>query len=640
MCGIAGIFLSSSSNNFYLEKVINDMTHTLQHRGPDDFGTWINDSRNLAFGHRRLSVIDLSTFGKQPMHSISDRYVIVYNGEIYNYLELKQALLKEQVVFRSNSDTEVILSSIELWGLEKAIDKLVGMFAFALWDKRESILYLVRDRVGKKPLYWGYVNKDIVFSSELKAICLYPEFDKSLNYNSIASFLQYGYINAPDSIYNNIYKIEPGTYAVFKKNNEVSINTYWTLDNIVGKNNLDVSNEHEEKEGLELLLKDAVSKRMISDVPVGVMLSGGIDSSLITALMQSESNQKVKSYTIGFNEKQYDESKYAKKISEHIGTDHHEFFVESDSAIGLLPNLQDIYDEPFADSSQIPTYIVSNLLKQQVTVALSGDGGDEVFTGYSRYFWGQKFSTINKYLPYPLRFLIAHLLHTLPPHVLDSIFSLVPDNLRPSHAGERLHKIATILKVKTDSDIYSNLVSLWNPQQILLNGGELEKINLKNYPGSYDMISAMQYYDMKTYLPGDILVKVDRASMANSLETRSPLLDHRVIEYAWNLDKNYKIQQGKGKFILREILYKYVPKKLIERPKMGFGVPISTWLRGPLKEWAYDLLHEDRIKAQAIFEPAPILETLNTHTSYKRNFQYPLWTMLMFQSWYDRWIDS
>lgn len=642
MCGIAGFLLNSSHFDEQTGiNIIQKMTDSLAHRGPDDSGLWSDKNDGIYLGHRRLSILDLSVAGRQPMHSYNERFVITFNGEVYNFKELKADLEKNyNVKFTNNTDTQVLLEACNIYGIEKAIKKLIGMYAFSIWDKQNKQLYLIRDRVGKKPLYWGYVGKDIVFSSELKAICLYPQFDKSLNFSSISSFLRYGYINAPESIYNNISKIEPGTYALFMQNKKVSINTYWSLDNTVGKNNPNICNKQEKKEDLELLLKDAVNKRMISDVPVGVMLSGGIDSSLITALMQIGSNKKVKSYTIGFNEKQYDESKFARRIAEYIGTEHYEFHVEADTAIEVLPDLPEIYDEPFADSSQIPTYIVSKLLKNEVTVALSGDGGDEIFAGYSRYFWGGKFAEINRITPSLFRFFISNLIQSIQPYKLDTISTIIPTKYRPSHFGERLHKIAHILRTNSDAEIYSNLISQWDPQSILRQNISTESFNLKVFPGAYDFISAMQYLDFNTYLPDDILVKVDRASMANGLEVRSPLLDHRVIEYAWKIDKGYKIVKGKGKYLLRSLLNKYVPKTLIERPKMGFGVPISTWLRGPLKEWTYDLLSEERLNQQGIFKPEPILNTLDSHMNKRRNYQYPLWTMLMFQSWYDRWFDD
>lgn len=640
MCGIAGFYLNSvRSNKREYIKVINNMTNSLVHRGPDNAGMWIDKTDKVYFGHRRLSIIDLSEAGKQPMHSRNDRYVITFNGEIYNYKEIKKYLEKNHNVrFDNNTDTQVLLEACVIYGVEKTLKKLEGMFAFAIWDKREKQLYLARDRVGKKPLYWGYVNNDVVFASELKAICKYPEFEKSLNYESISSFLKYGYINAPDSIYKNIHKVEPGSFIVLGKTGTVHIQKYWNLDEVITSNQSLLCDEEEITDGLEALIKDAVRKRMVSDVPIGVMLSGGIDSSLITSLMQSQSTQKIKSYSIGFNDRQYDESRYAKKVSEHIGTEHYEFHVDADSAIELLPNLPDIYDEPFADASQIPTYIISKLLKKKVSVALSGDGGDEVFAGYSRYFWGERLATLNKLLPYILRKYSSKILHSIPPYKIDGLFSALPEKFRPSHPGERLHKIANILGLNSDADIYSNLVSQWQYPELLLPDINIHRFSLNDYPGSYDLISAMQYSDFNSYLPGDILVKVDRASMANSLEVRSPLLDHRVIEYAWKLGRKHKIHSGQGKHILREILSKYVPERLVDRPKKGFGVPISTWFRGPLKEWVYSLLDEDRIKQQGIFHPAPILDALDAHMSKKRNYQYPLWTMLMFQAWYERWI--
>ena len=639
MCGICGFYIDRKSSHHELSERLMTMTTSLTHRGPDNFGVWNDDTSGIYLGHRRLSIIDLSEAGKQPMHSQNDRFVITFNGEIYNFKNIRTDLEKNKgIKFTNQTDTQVLLEACSVYGIEKTLKLLEGMFAFALWDKQKKTLYLARDRVGKKPLYWGYVGNNVVFASELKAINKFPGFTKSLNYKSISSFLQYGYINAPDSIYENINKVEPGGLIRINENKEVHVSKFWSLDNVITDGEQKSGSKQEIHEGLESLLKDSVRKRMISDVPLGVMLSGGIDSTLVTALMQTESSQPVKSYCIGFNDKQYDESVHAKKIAEYLGTDHHEFHAEADSAIELLPSLPNIYDEPFGDASQIPTLIVSKLLKSEVSVALSGDGGDEVFAGYSRYFWGEKISAFNKTVPYLIRNLMSKLIHSVPPHKLDMMFSLLPDKLTPAHSGERLHKIANILKVNSDSELYSKLVSQWTSPKILLPEIQDQIIDLETYPGDYDIISAMQYLDTNSYLPGDILVKVDRASMANSLEVRSPLLDHRIIEYAWGLDRKYKINNGKGKHILREILYQYVPQKLVDRPKMGFGVPISEWLRGPLKEWAYSLLNEERIIQQGIFEPKPIKIAFDAHMKRERNYQYPLWMMLMFQSWYEQWI--
>lgn len=644
MCGIVGFYLKNQINDDnFLCSEIKKMNHQILHRGPDSGNIWRCKRDKVYLGHRRLSIIDLSKNGNQPMHSSNNRFVIVFNGEIYNFRELKEELKNVyNINFTNNTDTSVLLECLNIFGIDKTLSKIEGMFAFALWDKREKNLYLVRDRIGKKPLYWGYLDNGFIFSSEIKSIFAYSGFNSQINFEALSSFFKFSYIDAPQSIFEKIYKLEPGFYLEISKNFKIKKTQYWNIDRVFITSNNKVKDKLETQDCLENLLEDSVKKRLISDVPLGVMLSGGIDSSLITALAQKNTQTKIKTFSIGFNEKLFDESKHAKNIADILGTDHTEIKVDGYSILDLISKLPDIYDEPFADSSQIPTFIISKQLKRQVTVALSGDGGDEVFGGYSRYVWGRKFAFLCKNLPIGIRRCFSSTINLFSADIINSFASILPLKIRPPNFGDRVYKIADIIKSESDSQIYSKLVSQTEPNTFMYKKFNNEdKIRLTKYPGNYDISSAMQYTDFKTYLPGDILVKVDRASMANGLEVRSPLLDHRVVEYAWkNLDQSLKIGNNKGKIVLRRILEKYLPKKSFERPKMGFGIPISEWLRGPLKVWMTDLLSFEKIKRQGIIKPEIIHSMIKDHLDCKRNFHYQLWTILMFQAWYDKWSSG
>lgn len=625
-----------------MQLVAQQMSHTLLHRGPDDGGIWVDAEVGIALGHRRLSILDLSPEGHQPMHSVSGRYVIVFNGEIYNFLELRQELEALGHYFRGHSDTEVMLASFSQWGLERAIERFNGMFAFALWDRQERVLHLGRDRIGEKPLYYGCVGQTFLFGSELKALKAHPRFQAEINRDALALFVRHSCMPAPYSIYKGIYKLPPGTVLTWKGDGDLTVIPYWSAKEAaeLGVAKPFVGSESEAVARLEALLQEAVALRMVADVPLGAFLSGGIDSSTVVALMQTQSSQPVKTFSIGFYEESYNEAKDAKAVAQHLGTDHTELYVTPEEAIAVIPKLPTLYDEPFSDSSQIPTFLVSQLAKQHVTVSLSGDGGDELFAGYNRYFWGRSIWKKVGWMPQSLRRVAAHTLTTLSPQTWDQLFigfgSFFPSQLRQRQPGYKLHKLAEILAVDSPESMYRGLVSHWKePDSLVL--GSLEPTttltNPKKWARLVDFTERMIFLDTVTYLPDDILTKVDRASMGVSLEARVPFLDHRLVEFAWQIPLEMKIRNGQGKWLLRQVLYKYVPQKLIERPKMGFGIPIDDWLRGPLRDWAEALLDEKRLREEGFFNPQLIREKWTEHLSGDRNWPYYLWDVLMFQAW-------
>lgn len=620
MCGITGFI---TAKNIKAKVIIKKMTNTLHHRGPDDEGYFFEEKIGLAFGHKRLSIQDLSKHGHQPMQSQSKRFIIIYNGEIYNFKTLKKELNSN---FTGHSDTEVLLSAIENWGLDKSLSKIIGMFAFALYDKKEQEIILARDRVGEKPLYYGWQNKSFLFASELKAIRQHPDFINDIDRNSIASLLRYNYIPSPYSIYKNINKLEPGHYLKLKyKNNnwQQEKYSYWSIDASynLGQDNI-ISDEIEAKQQLKSLLKQSIAEKMIADVPLGVFLSGGVDSSLVAALAKSNSNEPIKTFTIGFKDKQYNEANYAKEIANHLNTKHTELYLNAKDCLDVIPKLANIYDEPFADSSQIPSFLVAKLAKTKVTVALSGDGGDEFFCGYNRYFYMPKvWHKIKK-------------LSVFQKNILKKILTLLPANnwnilaklFNQPNLGDKLHKLANVLNSSSYNDVYQNLLSQWqNPNDLVIGGSEyLANIEINN-------IEQMMLNDQKTYLTDDILTKTDRASMVHSLETRTPLLDHRIIELSYQISLGIHYKHKQSKYLLRQILYDLVPKQLIERPKMGFALPIEYWLRSELRDWAENLLQEEKLKDY--FNPKPIISKWQQHLSTKNNWQYQLWGVLMFQMW-------
>jgi asparagine synthase (glutamine-hydrolysing) len=696
MCGFSGFITTDKSLLSRAKTVASQMALAIQHRGPDDVGAWVDGSAGIALGFRRLSILDLSIAGHQPMRSASGRFVMTFNGEIYNHNDLRDLLNAAQLgkpfqPWRGHSDSETLLACFEAWGLEETLQKTVGMFAIALWDTQTNTLYLARDRFGEKPLYYGWVTSAssaspaFVFGSELKALRAYPDFSNPVSREALTLFMRFTYVPAPYSIYQNIFKLEPGCMLSIKtdisKNNKdsfshagdlphwqsvptaplrppavqsgLSMHRWWALGSVVeaGAQN-QISSQDEALETLEQRLKDAVRMQSLADVPLGAFLSGGVDSSCIVALMQAQATSPVKTFTVGFEEAGFDESPYARAVAEHLGTEHNELFVSAKQAQAVIADLPTMYDEPFADSSQIPTHLVCKAARQQVTVALSGDAGDELFGGYNRYFWGPRIWNRLAWLPYPARQALGAAVRAVPTAGWDSLSrpvnALLPDSKNITRAGVNAHKLAARLSgVRDTDDLYKSLVSEWHdPAQVVKGAGSggaragvalSEPVSMLADPwpaaGVEEHQLRMMYRDSMTYLPDDILCKVDRAAMATSLETRVPFLDHRVAELAWRLPLNMKIRNGQSKWALRQVLYKYVPKNLIERPKAGFAIPIGQWLRGPLKDWAEALLDERRLEVEGYFYPKPIRDKWAQHLSGRYDHTASLWAVLIFQSW-------
>lgn len=663
MCGFAG-FLDRSENTSAeaLAEIVGRMNDTLFHRGPDDGGVWTDSTACVALGHRRLSILDLSAAGHQPMISRSGRFVVAFNGEIYNHLDIRRELEAgiEEVdhplfdrphsghqptapAWRGHSDTETLLAAVEAFGVGEALKKFVGMFAFALWDRHDKVLYLARDRMGEKPLYYGWQGNILLFGSELKAFKAHPAFRAAIDRDALTLFLRHNYIPAPFTIYQGIKKLPPGTYLALGlhryDNHPVS---YWTARDAVLRGQMQpfAGSDEEAVAALDGLLRQAVAGQMMADVPLGAFLSGGFDSTTVVALMQAQSSRPVKTFTIGFNETAFNEAEHAKAVAQHLGTEHTELYVTPEEAMAVIPKLPALYDEPFADSSQIPTFLVSQLARQHVTVSLSGDGGDELLGGYKRYFWAVNLWRRIRYLPTGARAALAALLTLVPPHswnaVLRGMGFMLPEALRLSMPGDKIHKLASMLGARNPEGIYFDMVSHWKEPARVVRGAE-EPRTVLNDPVQWaelrDFEQRMMYMDMVSYLPDDILVKVDRAAMGVSLETRVPLLDHRVVEFAASLPLSMKMRDGQGKWLLRQVLYRYVPQEIMDRPKMGFGVPVDSWLRGPLKDWAEGLLDRKRLKQEGYFNPALVREKWAEHLSGRRDRSYYIWDILMFQAW-------
>lgn len=633
MCGITGLWNGSIHDRAALESRIKGMNNAIIHRGPDDEGLWVDAPAGLALAQRRLSIIDLSHAGHQPMISACGRYVMVYNGEIFNAPEMRPALEARGIVFRGYSDTEVMLEACAAYGVEAATKQFIGMFAFALWDRREHTLTLVRDRLGIKPLYWGWAGGDLAFASEIKAFHGLPDFKPPLNRRSLASFVDLGYIPAPHTVFDGIHKLMPGFIAVFRVGErQPNFIRYWDF-NAVAQEGLHTPFTHVEEatQAVHDLMRDAIARRMVADVPLGAFLSGGIDSSLVVSIMQSLSSRPIKTFSIGFEEADYNEAHYAKDVAAHLGTEHTELYVNSQKAQDVIPLLQDMYDEPFADSSQIPTYLVSKLAREHVTVSLSGDGGDELFAGYTRYTHGQRiWSTLGRI---PGRRLWANTLGMVPQGVLHGLEKMLPAKYKWLRPKDRIAKLQDILSAESPQAFYNSLIG-HNQARHLFTDAPWPLVGAHHAPHYRNFVHMAQFNDTLNYLPEDILTKVDRASMAVSLEARVPLLDHRLVAMAWRVPLSMKIQGGKGKHILRQILKTYVPEALFERPKMGFGVPIDQWLRGPLRDWAQDLL--DASSLADIMDPAPVQQRWQAHLA-GQNHQYSLWPILMLQAWRRRW---
>lgn len=644
MCGIAGFFDTSRSGNYDLDETISKMNDTIRHRGPDGCGSWVNKNDGIALAQQRLAIIDLSENGKQPMVSQNGRYVVVYNGEIYNHEDIRKQLMGEGLAFKGKSDTEVLLTAIMHFGLEKSLGFLIGMFSFALWDRHLKTLTLARDRLGIKPLYWADMSGAFLFGSELKALREHPKFTTEIDRDAAASYFRHNYIPAPRTIYKNVFKLRPGHTLVINSDGRIQDDEYWSLKKVArhGQNNIFAGSDREATDQLEELLTDAISKRMIADVPLGAFLSGGIDSSIVAAIMQKNSRKPVKTFSIGFENPVFNEANHAKEIATHLKTDHTELYVNDNDVRSVIDILPTHYDEPFSDSSQIPTYLVSKLAKEHVTVSLSGDGGDELFAGYNRYLAAAGRIDQIFAIPKPVRKGLAGILDIMPPAMMTTLNSVAPQNYKLANPTNKAEKIARILRGEK-SDFYKSLVSHWDqPNQLVLGANEYVSTDWNDHEDlpAANFVEKMAFLDTVTYFPDDILTKLDRASMAVALEARVPLADHRVAAFAWSLPFDMKIRNGTSKWLLREVLYRYVPKKLIDRPKMGFGVPLDDWLRGPLKEWAEDLLNPSTLTSQNILNAKIISQAWQEHQSGRQNLGYHLWDILMFQSWHNRWING
>jgi len=642
MCGLAGFLAAPRRFDEPEQRArVDAMAMTLVHRGPDAGGVWTDAAAGIALGHRRLSIIDLSAAGAQPMRSASGRCVIAYNGEVYNFAELRTELEREGFGFAGHSDTEVVLAACEHWGVEAAVQRFVGMFAFALWDRERRVLTLARDRLGIKPVYWGRAAGAWLFGSELKALRAFAGWTPEVDRDVLAAYLRYNYVPAPHCIYRGMHKLAPGTLVELHADGTEEQRVYWSLDAIAAAPP-SIRDPREAEARLAECLGDAVRSRMIADVPLGALLSGGIDSSIVVALMQQLGTRPARTFSIGFEEHGYDEAVHARAVARHLGTEHVEQYVTAREAREVIPELATFYDEPFADASQVPTLLVSRLARTAVTVSLSGDGGDELFAGYNRYLWGQRIQRLFGPLPVPMTRAIAAALRALSPAQWRALASLIPAARRPRLLADKVEKVADVLAAGAagGKDFYQALVSFWLEPSRLVAGCEEPAMRSAAGVGTRaGFVERMQLIDALTYLPDDILTKVDRASMAVSLEVRVPLLDHRVVECAWQLAPEFKLRGREGKWLLRRMLYRHVPRELVDRPKMGFGIPIDDWLRGPLREWAEDLLAEDSLRAGGMLEPAPIRKRWHEHLARTRNWQYSLWGVLMFQAWRARWMS-
>lgn len=637
MCGIVG-FVSQSALD--LSTLVRAMAGTVRHRGPDDEGSWIDAECGLALGHRRLSIIDLSPSGHQPMHSASGRYVIVYNGEIYNHKSLRATLEAHGCAppWRGHSDTEVLLAAIEHWGIEQSLARLNGMFAFALWDRQTRELTLARDRMGEKPLYYGVHGGTLLFGSELKALVAHPEFRPEIDRQALAAFMRLGYVPAPASIWRGICKLPAASWMTVSPNrlNHLSPRPYWDIAEIAraGKSDLRPAGP-ELVDDLERLLNDAVKLRMESDVPLGTFLSGGIDSSLVTSLMQANASTPVRTFSIGFDDPAFNEAAHARSVAAHLGTQHTELYVGMNDARDLLPVLPEFWDEPFADSSQIPMFLVSRLARQYVTVALSGDGGDELFGGYNRHVTAARLWKQAQPFPEALRrFAGKALAHRATGNLAQTMSELLPVQRRIAGLAARLPKVGAVIGARSPMDVYVRLISQWQDEP-LVRGADAGHV-IAEPPRFEDFRDVMMFLDMTTYLADDILVKLDRAGMASSLEARVPLLDHRIVEFAWQIPVEAKIHDRRGKIILREILQRHVPRQLIERPKAGFAIPVGQWLSGPLRGWVEDLIDPRRVKEEGYLDPALVARVWRHFLAGEAKLETRLWCILMFQAWLRR----
>ena len=636
MCGFVGFIQPGGFSVPAARSILSAMSAAIAHRGPDDDGAWLDSGAGVALAHRRLAVIDLSAAGHQPMCSSSGRYVIVFNGEIYNHAEIRKQLnarFSQAISWIGSSDTEVLLAAIEHFGLRHALHNAIGMFAFALWDRQARALYLARDRLGEKPLYYGWQNRVFMFGSELKALVVHPAFSGEVDRGALFAFMRHKYVPGPWSIYCGIRKLVPGSFAKLtlgRRGTRPALpesTRYWSLDSAIerGRKRPFEGGTDEAVSALHDVLEKAVVPQVAADVPVGAFLSGGIDSTTIVALMQANSSLPVRTFTIGFEESRYDEAGYAREVARRLGTEHTELYASPRDALDVIPRLPSLYDEPFSDSSQIPTFLVADMTRRYVTVALSGDGGDELFGGYHRYFRMRDILDVLSRFPPRLWRLCRRAINSVPVHWGKGV-----------RIFDTARTLAELLDFEGAEHLYHAFVSHWRDPAAVVRAASESRTGLSDpasWPKADGLESRMMAVDTVTYLPDDILVKVDRAAMGVSLETRAPFLDHRVVEFAWRLPLSAKIRGRQGKWLLRQLLYRYMPPELVDRPKMGFGVPLSSWLRGPLRDWAEALLDERRLTMDGYFRPAPIRERWDEHISGQRQWDASLWTVLMFQAW-------
>lgn len=650
MCGIGGLFGVQKPDT---QSILRMMGDKIRSRGPDGSGIFFDGDSDIGMVHQRLSIIDLSSEGHQPMFSACKRYVMVFNGEIYNHLDLRRKLEISGYAdgWRGRSDTETLLAAISAWGLHKAIKESIGMFSIALWDNFNRELSLVRDRIGEKPLYYGWLGKGFGFASELKALVIFPGFHREIDRNALSLFMRYSYVPAPKSIYSDIFKLKPGSILTInlkhlKAHSMPDPVYYWSATSIAYAG---IENEHSfnsltaATDKLEDCLRESIRSQMVADVPVGAFLSGGVDSSTIVSLMQAEAlevgSPAVKTFTIGFLESDFDEAKRAKAIAKFLGTDHSEWYINSKDALNIIPELPDIYDEPFADSSQLPTCLVSRMAREQVKVILTGDGGDELFCGYGRYIITEKIWKKISRIPYPLRKSLSRLIREIPVsrfnRMYEAISSILPRGLLLDFPGDKIHKGSYLFEASNVSDFYHRLISHCESSSLVLGNLSSNSPYSAALPNLPKLIDQMMLRDTLSYLPDDILVKVDRAAMSVGLESRVPMLDHRVVEFAWQLPKYFKYRSGDGKWLLRQVLNRYVPPHLTNASKMGFAIPLGLWLRGPLRQWAENLLSESRLRNDGYFNYLEVRQRWAEHISGQRNWQYLLWNVLMFNAWLD-----
>jgi asparagine synthase (glutamine-hydrolysing) len=640
MCGFSGFFGFACLPFSGVQKTISTMGEALRHRGPDDHGIWIDAGPEIALVHRRLAVVDLSAAGNQPMESSTGRFILAFNGEIYNHREIRKLLIasnelvSKKVNWRGHSDTETLLVALEFWGIDRTLKELNGMFAFALWDKKDRKLFLARDRIGEKPLYYGSLQNSFVFGSEIKALAAHPQWRGDIHRDSLALFMRYSHVPAPETIYQGIKKILPGHYLVVSNQGQLIGDSicYWSLESVAYQGMANRKGDALElADELDFLLKDAVGLRMLTDVPLGAFLSGGYDSTMIVAQMQVQSSRPVKTFSIGSEDNELDEAKHAAAVAKHLGTDHSDLYVTPDDALSVISKLPQIYDEPFADSSQIPTFLVSQFARRDVTVALSGDGGDELFGGYNRHIVGPRIWKNTSRMPLIIRQFLARQISRLSQGTNNGYRNYLPRQLQYPDLELKLSKLAAALKAEDGLAFYDQLRAYWRETDIVLGSSFLQPY-MQHLP-NIDLLEQMLFQDMKTYLPSGILTKVDRASMAVSLEARVPFCDHRLIEFSWRVPSQFKVRDGKGKWLLREVLKRYVPHSLMDRPKQGFSVPIAKWLRGPLRDWAESLLNETRMRQEGFLNAKLVRAVWQNHLSGRGNREHDLWCVLMFMSW-------